>query len=311
MSASVIGPTPRTEPSSSSVLGAPLGDGADGRAGQDGRGLAAQLGGVRVPPGGQPVDHGLLPHVEIAARDTGPATLVGPQVREEPRHPAARPGARVTGPGVGQLQVLARAGDPHVEQAPLLGHGRRPSAPGRSAGDRRTGPTRNTASHSRPLAACSDARVTPSTVGACCAAARSSSSATRSATVGGPSPVGGAAARASASETSACSASQRSRLAPRPSGGASVQPALRRMSRTDSGMGVPGSAARRPAPQQDHRLAHVRAGEEAGVARAPGTRSPGPPAPPRTPPTARWSGTAPRCRAAAHTPTDQASRSRR
>ena len=41
-------------------------------------------------------------------------------------------------------------------------------------------PTRNTASHSRPLAACSEARVTPSTVGACWASARSSSSATRS-----------------------------------------------------------------------------------------------------------------------------------
>ncbi len=42
-------------------------------------------------------------------------------------------------------------------------------------------PTRNTASHSRPFAACSDARVTPWTVGACWAAARSSSSLTKSA----------------------------------------------------------------------------------------------------------------------------------
>ena len=41
-------------------------------------------------------------------------------------------------------------------------------------------PTRNTASHSRPLAACSEARVTPWTVGACWARERSWSSLTKS-----------------------------------------------------------------------------------------------------------------------------------
>ena len=46
-----------------------------------------------------------------------------------------------------------------------------------------TSPTRKTASHSRPLAACSDARVTPSTVGACWASARSARSPTKPAQV--------------------------------------------------------------------------------------------------------------------------------
>ena len=45
-------------------------------------------------------------------------------------------------------------------------------------------PTRKTASHSRPLAECSDASVTPSTVGACCCSARLASSSLNAARVG-------------------------------------------------------------------------------------------------------------------------------
>ena len=44
-----------------------------------------------------------------------------------------------------------------------------------------TSPTRKTASHSRPFAECSEASVTPSTGGACCASARAASSATNAA----------------------------------------------------------------------------------------------------------------------------------
>ena len=108
-------------------------------------------------------------------------------------------------------------------------------------------PARNTASHSSPFAACSDASVTPSSVGACWADARSSSSATRSARLARPPVASAAAARSSASATSACIDSHRSRAAPRAAGGSWDQPAEIRTSRTTSGIGVRGSTAR-PAP---------------------------------------------------------------
>ena len=82
-------------------------------------------------------------------------------------------------------------------------------------------PTRNTASHSSPFAACSVASVTPSAAGACCALARASSSATRS----GSRAAGSRAARSSARATSAASDSQRARTAPLPAGGSADQPA--------------------------------------------------------------------------------------
>ena len=77
-------------------------------------------------------------------------------------------------------------------------------------------PTRNTASHSRPLAECSEARVMPCTVGACWCWARSSSSATSSVSVNSAPRV---VASWSARLTRACRDSHRSRAAPVADGG--------------------------------------------------------------------------------------------
>src|SRR5690625_6148993 len=84
-------------------------------------------------------------------------------------------------------------------------------------------PTTWTTGHSRPLAACTEARVTPSTTGADCASARSSSSRTTSA-----SPVPGRARTVSARPTRALRESQRSRTAPVVAGGCGFQPCWER-----------------------------------------------------------------------------------
>ena len=81
-------------------------------------------------------------------------------------------------------------------------------------------PARNTTSHSCPLAACSEARVTPSIVGACPMALRAASSAARS-----PSDArGDAAKKSSASCASASSDSHRSRARPWPDGACGLSP---------------------------------------------------------------------------------------
>ena len=119
-------------------------------------------------------------------------------------------------------------------------------------------PTTKTASHSRPLAACSDARVTPSTVGACWASARSSSSATKSRSVA----PGRAAPSSSASRASAASDSQRSRTAPPPAGGWPTSRLRTAPPRTVAGEVVAVGRAGRTAQQQP-RLPHLGAVEEA------------------------------------------------
>ena len=101
-------------------------------------------------------------------------------------------------------------------------------------------PTRYTASHSKPLAACSDASVTPCTVGGCRASARSLSSATSALR----SRSGRSATSSSTSSASAPRASQRSR-ALAPAGGCAVRPSGSSSSRTTgpSGPSAPLSAA--------------------------------------------------------------------
>ena len=242
------------------------------------------------------VDHRLLARVEVAPRHARPAALVGPEVREEPRHAAARPRPRVPRARVRQLQVLAGAGDRRRRAAAAPRPPPRPSAPGRSAGARRRAP-RGTP---RPTRGPWRRAATPASRPR--RSARAARRRARRARRRGPRrsadrrPSAGPPRAASASETSACSASQRSRLAPRPSGGVvgparAAQDVPHRLRHRR-----PGVRGARPAAQQDQRLAHVRAGEEPGVAAHLVARCPGRPAPPRTPPTARWSGTGPRSR---------------
>ena len=74
-------------------------------------------------------------------------------------------------------------------------------------------PTRNTASHSRPLAECRDARVTPSTTGASWVVARRSSSWAKTARVKDSSCSAARPAMLSASATSARRDSHLARVA--------------------------------------------------------------------------------------------------
>ena len=118
-------------------------------------------------------------------------------------------------------------------------------------------PTRNTASHSRPFAACRDASVTPSTAGACWADARSSSSATRSTSVADRTrwPDRPPARRAPAASPSA----------PAPPPGRPAAPdSTRSPASTSRTASAERDVAHRPgrAAQQHQRVAHLLAGEE-------------------------------------------------
>ena len=171
------------------------------------------------------------------------------------------PGDR--GCAVRQPEPLPGPGDPDVEQPALLLQLRRASSRTWSAACPSASPTRNTASHSRPLAECSEASVTPSTVGACCCSARrASSSQNAGETSRCTAPACRSATRlraySSASATSAASASHCSRAAP-PGGRLVAAPSRSRdsASTTASTSGVSPGIDRTAGAQRDHRLPHL------------------------------------------------------
>ncbi len=110
-------------------------------------------------------------------------------------------------------------------------------------------PTRNTASHSRPLAACNDDNVTPWTVGGWRASARADSSADRSGRVSS----GFSAIMSSVSCSSAFRDSQRAR-AWAPDGSSADSPSSPSTDRTTSRVPTPGRTSR-PATDASWRIA--------------------------------------------------------
>ena len=150
----------------------------------------------------------------------GAGHRVGAQPVQEARGLPVGAAAGGPGRGPGQEQVFPGAGDARRKAAGVP----RPPLPGcprtRSASSPSLSPTRNTASHSRPLAACSEARVTPWTVGACWASGAFLElvDEVRRGANCAPRLITSSSARA----TSAASDSQRSRRAPPLCGAASV-----------------------------------------------------------------------------------------
>ena len=211
--------------------------------------------------------------------------------------------ATVAGLRPRDAQVLAGAGDAHVEQAALLvdlvcsrGEHERQAA--------LLAPSNATASHSMPLAECRLVSVTPSTVGACCNAARRASSSVKStrdraSPLCSPFELPGRRSKSSAKPTRAVTASHFSRAAPPPGGASGRHPTASSAATTVARRPADSSAVRVAARSATHRPAYLGPVEEAlGTlhhGRHAGTR----PALPRTPATGRWYGTARRSRAPA------------
>ena len=126
-------------------------------------------------------------------------------------------------------------------------------------------PTTKTASHSRPLAACSEASVTPSTRRG---VLRLGPLVELGDEVGQRRVTAGAAARSSASRASAASDSQRSRTAPAPSGGVADQPPPEstRPHRRPAGRRPP--SAERAAPRSSSRASRTSGAVEEPLAAA-------------------------------------------
>ena len=293
-SASVFGPTPRTEPSSSSVAG-------------QRSAIARMVALVSTDAGWRRSSAAWASRHAVSASTTAcwrssssrrgtrrAAALAGPEVGEEPRDRAARPGARVPGARVRELQVLAGPGDPDVQQAALLGH--RGVRLRLDRGEQPLGEPDQ--EHGVPLEALGGVQ------------RRERDALDGRGVLGGgalvelgdqvgdgrrPLPVGGAAASDVGQRDQRLERVPALAAAPRPSAGS-------RSSRRCAGCPAPPPASAGRDPRRGRRraagpgLAHVRAARRTGRSRAPGSRCPGRPAPPRTPPTARWSGTGRRSR---------------
>ena len=138
--------------------------------------------------------------------------------------------------------MLAGAGDSDIEEPTLLLDGFAVGAVRQGVGDgqRAVGqPDQEDGVPLQALAACSEASVTPCTVGAWRASARLRSSATSS----GSWRSGRTATSSSTSSAKALNASQRSR-ARTPAGGSAVRPSGSRRVRTSSGSGPSGFLSR-------------------------------------------------------------------